>query len=156
MADPWTLAVTGASGGPYAVRLLRALVGVSVPVQLIVSDHGWSYDEGGRFGHEDAPNGVLILSGSGTRDGAVLSQKPSVFDVTPTVLALFGLPRSKEMVGKALLEALQPAAEGDLAGTTIDSYGTHQLLLLDGGAFSVQDVGSKESVDKLRALGYVK
>ena len=40
-ALPWVLAVTGASGAPYAVRLLRVLVNAGVPVQLIVSQHGW-------------------------------------------------------------------------------------------------------------------
>ena len=37
---PIVMAVTGASGAPYAVRLLEALVTVRQPVQLIVSDHG--------------------------------------------------------------------------------------------------------------------
>ncbi|MEO5568688.1 MAG: flavin prenyltransferase UbiX [Gemmatimonadaceae bacterium] len=38
---PIVFAVTGASGAPYAVRLLRALVEAKRAVQLIVSDHGW-------------------------------------------------------------------------------------------------------------------
>ena len=38
---PVVLAITGASGAPYAVRLLRALVEAERPVQLIVSSHGW-------------------------------------------------------------------------------------------------------------------
>jgi 4-hydroxy-3-polyprenylbenzoate decarboxylase len=38
---PIVFAITGASGAPYAVRLLRALVEAKRPVQLIVSDHGW-------------------------------------------------------------------------------------------------------------------
>ena len=37
---PIVMAVTGASGAPYAVRLLEVLVGAGRPVQLIVSDHG--------------------------------------------------------------------------------------------------------------------
>jgi len=37
---PIVVAVTGASGAPYAVRLLQALAGARVPVWLIVSDHG--------------------------------------------------------------------------------------------------------------------
>jgi 4-hydroxy-3-polyprenylbenzoate decarboxylase len=37
---PIVMAVTGASGAPYAVRLLEALVTSKQPVQLIVSDHG--------------------------------------------------------------------------------------------------------------------
>jgi len=37
---PIVMAVTGASGAPYAVRLIEALVAERQPVQLIVSDHG--------------------------------------------------------------------------------------------------------------------
>ena len=38
---PIVFAITGASGAPYAVGLLRALVAAKRDVQLIVSDHGW-------------------------------------------------------------------------------------------------------------------
>ncbi len=38
---PVVLAITGASGAPYAVRLLQALVALEVPIWLIVSSHGW-------------------------------------------------------------------------------------------------------------------
>lgn len=37
---PLVVAITGASGAPYAVRLLEALVAAARPVQLIVSSHG--------------------------------------------------------------------------------------------------------------------
>ena len=39
-ARPVIMAITGASGAPYAVRLLEALVECERPVSLIVSDHG--------------------------------------------------------------------------------------------------------------------
>jgi flavin prenyltransferase len=38
---PIVFAITGASGAPYAVRLLRALIEANRLVQLIVSEHGW-------------------------------------------------------------------------------------------------------------------
>ena len=38
---PIVLAITGASGAPYGVRLLEALAGAAVPVWLIVSGHGF-------------------------------------------------------------------------------------------------------------------
>ena len=41
MSDPWTFAITGASGAPYAVRLLEVLARAKVPVHLVVSRHGW-------------------------------------------------------------------------------------------------------------------
>ncbi|MGH7467719.1 MAG: UbiX family flavin prenyltransferase [Longimicrobiales bacterium] len=41
MSAPVTLAVTGASGAVYAVRLLELLNGAHLPVQLIISETGW-------------------------------------------------------------------------------------------------------------------
>jgi 4-hydroxy-3-polyprenylbenzoate decarboxylase len=38
---PIVVAITGASGAPYAVRLLQALVAARQPTWLIVSAHGW-------------------------------------------------------------------------------------------------------------------
>ncbi len=38
---PVVLAITGASGAPYAVRLLEVLAQEGVPTWLIVSSHGW-------------------------------------------------------------------------------------------------------------------
>jgi flavin prenyltransferase len=38
---PVTLGVTGASGAPYAVRLLRALNASGTAVRLLVSSYGW-------------------------------------------------------------------------------------------------------------------
>jgi 4-hydroxy-3-polyprenylbenzoate decarboxylase len=38
---PIIFAITGASGAPYAVRLLEVLASNRVPVWLIVSSHGW-------------------------------------------------------------------------------------------------------------------
>jgi 4-hydroxy-3-polyprenylbenzoate decarboxylase len=43
----WIVAVTGASGAPYALRLLSALVELEVSADVIVSDHGWRL-----FAHE--------------------------------------------------------------------------------------------------------
>lgn len=39
--DPVVLAITGASGAPYAVRLLQQLVEHRIPTWLIVSGHGF-------------------------------------------------------------------------------------------------------------------
>ena len=39
--EPLVLAITGASGAPYAVRLLEVLARNRVPTWLLVSGHGW-------------------------------------------------------------------------------------------------------------------
>ena len=38
---PLVVAITGASGAPYAVKLLEALLGARRSMWLIVSEHGW-------------------------------------------------------------------------------------------------------------------
>jgi len=38
---PVVMAITGASGAPYGLRLLQVLAGACVPVWLVVSAHGW-------------------------------------------------------------------------------------------------------------------
>jgi 4-hydroxy-3-polyprenylbenzoate decarboxylase len=39
--DPIALGITGASGAPYAVRLLEVLAAAKLPLWLIVTGHGW-------------------------------------------------------------------------------------------------------------------
>lgn len=41
MTLPIVVAITGASGAPYAVRLLQALAALRRPTWLVVSAHGW-------------------------------------------------------------------------------------------------------------------
>ncbi|WP_298265553.1 flavin prenyltransferase UbiX [Gemmatimonas sp.] len=68
---PVVLAITGASGAPYAVRLLQALVALRVPTWLIVSSHGWR----------------LLQTESGLGDLAALRAQvgAAAFDATVTV-----------------------------------------------------------------------
>lgn len=51
---PVTFGITGASGAPYAVRLLRALNETATPTRLIVSSYGWRLlaEESGIQGEE--------------------------------------------------------------------------------------------------------
>ncbi len=61
----WIVAVTGASGAPYALRLLRALVDLRVGADVIVSEHGWRL-----FAHETGVTGQedLLQSIGGAGD----------------------------------------------------------------------------------------
>jgi flavin prenyltransferase len=89
-SSPITLAITGASGAPYAVRLLAALNAAAVPVRLIVSDTGWrlleeELDIGGEDGlrertgdwqnvvvYRDNDRGATPASGSAPSRGMVI------------------------------------------------------------------------------------
>ncbi|MCH7489363.1 MAG: UbiX family flavin prenyltransferase [Gemmatimonadetes bacterium] len=91
MTLPWVLAITGASGAPYAVRLLEVLASNEVPLHLIVSKYGWrlletevdvgSRDQlvaatGGDWSHvtllDDADRGAAPASGSAPNAGMVI------------------------------------------------------------------------------------
>lgn len=68
---PVVFAITGASGAPYAVRLLQVLVELQVPTWLIVSNHGW------RLLHTES--GVANLEALRVQVG------PAAFDACVTV-----------------------------------------------------------------------
>jgi 4-hydroxy-3-polyprenylbenzoate decarboxylase len=61
-ALPVVVAITGASGAPYAVRLVEALAGAGRAVWLIVSSHGWRL--------LDTESGVASLAALRERVGA--------------------------------------------------------------------------------------
>lgn len=68
---PLVVAITGASGAPYAVRLLEALVALRQPTWLIVSSHGWRL--------LDTEAGIGALDALRARIG------PAAWDATVTV-----------------------------------------------------------------------
>lgn len=85
---------------------------------LVVSDHGFATDDGrprttdSRIGHGPAADwhrrfGMLVLSGAKVRPGARI-EEASVYDVAPTILALFGLPVPASWPGRVLGEAIEP------------------------------------------------
>jgi len=61
-ARPIVVAITGASGAPYAVRLVESLAAAARPVQLIVSGHG--------FRLLDTEMGIKTIGELRTRVGA--------------------------------------------------------------------------------------
>lgn len=90
-ASPVVLAITGASGAPYGVRLLEVLARHQVPTELIISSHGWRLLEtesgivddaglkvrtGGDWGsvtvHADDDRGARPASGSHRTRGMVI------------------------------------------------------------------------------------
>ncbi len=65
---PTVLAITGASGAPYAVRLLEVLAEARVPVWLIVSSHGMRLlQEECGIGSLEALEGAVAVDGADVR-----------------------------------------------------------------------------------------
>jgi arylsulfatase A-like enzyme len=115
---------------------------------VVVSDHGWEREPSGRYNHNYAPPGILLVAGAGVcaHDCAPL-RDPSIYDVAPTVLERLGLPLSAELVGRPLREAF--AAPRDTA--RVASYGAPL-----GASRAVASGADAEMREKLEALGYVR
>ena len=91
------------------------------------------------------PLGVLVLSGPGVARGAVV-QAPSLLDITPTALALLGLPVGSDMDGRVLAEAI----DGGWERAEIPSWDSRE------GASGMHDASMRqepfESADALKQL----
>lgn len=120
---------------------------------MIVSDHGFGPDPGHtipfRTG-EHRSHGVFVANGPHFRQGVKL-EEANVLDITPTLLYLYGLPVAKDMDGKILTEALDPAFDSAHQQAFIKSYeiGRRNSSIVRSGA----DAKIK---DQIRALGYTQ
>jgi len=128
---------------------------------LILSDHGFASDAtrprttDSRVGHGAAADwhrrfGVLILSGAHTRSGMRI-EEASVYDIAPTVLALFGQPIPRSWPGRTLGGALEESF--------LDEYPVRYRLddpaRADLVAEDLVDPAAADLLAKLQSLGYV-
>jgi predicted AlkP superfamily phosphohydrolase/phosphomutase len=117
---------------------------------LIVSDHGFEArvkgDRGltGTHDSKRAEQGVIFARGAGIAAGSRAGEI-SVNDITPTILAWFGLPVGEDMDGRpaSFLKVEAPARIATHDVGTIERVG--------GSSATVEDT----YIDELRALGYV-
>ncbi len=130
---------------------------------MVLSDHGFASDEtrprltDSRIGHGGAADwhsrfGVLVLSGAGVRPGVTL-EEASVYDIAPTVLALFGQPVPGSWPGQVLGAALEP---GFLERHPVRYAREDPPRSPDGnGREDLPDAGAADVVAKLESLGYI-
>ena len=77
---------------------------------LVCSDHGFRGPGPDRLPggvNDHGPIGVLFLSGEGVKAGEQIGER-SVRDITPTVLALCGVPVGEDMDGEVIEDAMTP------------------------------------------------
>jgi hypothetical protein len=126
---------------------------------ILTSDHGHSgpkpQGSGYRMGiamHD--PTGVIVLWGKDIAHGVKLND-PSVLDVTPTILALLGMPVADDMDGRVLAEAIEPAF---LAKHPVERTATYEPENGSGvteGQEPIESPLDEEVRERLRALGYI-
>ncbi len=131
---------------------------------LVVSDHGHEANEGydpqseDHFdrvcsgSHEHAPDGIFLLAGADVRAGAKPEKKPTIFDVTPTALALLGVPVGRDMPGRVLEGVLET---GFLEKHPPRRVKTHSAGWKHGDTPIGSEVGG-ELKKKLEGLGYIE
>ena len=160
----------------FLARLMKALPRDTVV--MVVSDHGFeasgrlpqpqsqqnfadAFDQAhaqalekgtisiGQPGQHDH-DGIFIAAGGPIRSGVSVSA--SVLDVTPTILALLGMPVADDMKGRVLKEILEPDFLARHPVRTIASYEEH----LKHEPISTAGDEDPERLEMLRSLGYIK
>ncbi len=89
--------------------------------------------------------GVFIASGPGIKEGVKI-QDSSIYDITPTSLAVMGLPVARDMHGRVIGEMFTSAPDIQY----VDSYDSKAVADLDHEEIDVDKVTSR-----LKALGYL-
>jgi predicted AlkP superfamily phosphohydrolase/phosphomutase len=161
-------------------RILGQLLAAGPPDTnvLIVSDHGMranhpkrDYVERERVqelrsgGHRNAPSGVFIAAGPDINKRerptsltelkrAQLGKVGSIFDVTPTILALLGVPVGRDMNGSVLTDVISAAALEAHPPRWIDTHTTADWLESRANQV-VPTLDEEERLEQLRSLGYI-
>lgn len=124
---------------------------------IVLSDHGFgpavnAHDTDGRElsgGHR--PLGIFIAAGPSFASGKTIDER-SVFDVAPTILALYGLPGAADMPGSAIDPAFAGAALARPRPARVASY---SALRRRPEAARGDTPHEREILDRLRQLGYI-
>jgi hypothetical protein len=94
--------------------------------------------------------GILIMAGDRIARGEITGA--TVYDIAPTVLALYGLPKAQDMRGKVLWGAFDKSIRPDMFPETLATYETGK----SGPGGAVSSPVDKELMERLKALGYLK
>jgi predicted AlkP superfamily phosphohydrolase/phosphomutase len=95
----------------YADEMLGDLVGdFGEGTVIVCSDHGFEGPKPGQMPggvNDHGPLGILVMKGAAFRKGVHIPER-SVRDITPTILALCGLPVGRDMDGAVIEDAFEP------------------------------------------------
>jgi hypothetical protein len=120
---------------------------------VLVSDHGFNFSPKG-YSHYDTPSiahGIFAIQGPGIKPGNRLD-KVNVYDITPTLLYLFGLPVGEDMDGRVIVEAFQDKFNKSRKIRFIPTYGAPSK---SGDEKKPREL-DKEVLEDLKSLGYIK
>ena len=120
---------------------------------IVNSDHGFQGGGIGVMAHK--VDGIVLMAGPEIRKDANISGA-TVLDITPTVLALFGLPTAQDMDGRPIADALQAnVAKKVERMTKLKTYETAQSATGKNGE-PLRSPVDQELRERLRSLGYLQ
>jgi hypothetical protein len=147
---------------------------------LVVSDHGMhAHNTSSRFdvrvrgrfelesgAHKDGPPGLFVAAGDAIRrvgprapvrelTGSDLPDIGHVMDLTPTILALLGIPIGRDMGGAVLEHVLADGFLRDHPVSHVDTHDTPEWRASRGRPAPVVP-GTEERLEQLRSLGYIE
>jgi len=116
---------------------------------MIASDHGFrlttkGYNHYGLPAGIPPPDGILMMLGPDVKRNAEI--RATVYDITPSILYLMGLPIGRDMDGRPLLEALTSKRP---VQTTVYTKMKHLPRKED----TERD---RKKIEELKSLGYIK
>jgi predicted AlkP superfamily phosphohydrolase/phosphomutase/Flp pilus assembly protein TadD len=130
-------------------------------VLMVISDHGFKSGStrlknrpeiwAGNAAKWHRTDGVVAFYGAGVRKGAAI-EGASILDVTPTILALTGLPRAADMPGKPIAAAFDDAVTASFSAETLPTLDAPRDATAPS---STATAASEETMKKLEALGYL-
>jgi hypothetical protein len=112
-------------------------------VLVLIGDPGRLAREG-----EEHPSGTLVLQGGPVHGGDLGTA--SERDVAPTLLHLAGLPSSRELEGRILEEALEPAFRAAHPVREVPTFGRRPVSRATGSPFD------RDVLEELKSLGYIQ
>lgn len=164
----------------HADEIVGRLVEAAGPETAVIvcSDHGFRTGDNrpltdSRIGYGQAADwhrkyGVVILSGAPFRKRHELSEA-SVLDITPTLLALLGLPVAEDMDGRPILDAFEPRFLEEHPIRYVPSYETTAMASAGAPAGKTGEEqggipatapadpqGDQELKERLQSLGYLR
>jgi len=120
---------------------------------VVLSDHGFKPvlfpGKPNTSGHHRM-EGIVALRGRGVRRGARLDDPPGLVDILPTLCVLLGVPIARDLEGKTIDAALEPAFLKDHPARFVDRYD-----LPGAPAGPDQSNLDRNVLERLRSLGYI-